>query len=345
MLKAAVLGATGNVGQIFVQLLEGHPWFEVTTVAASERSKGRTYQEASRWRQTTPIPEQVKNMDVADITPRAIKNVDIIFSALPSDVAGKVEEKFAAAGHVIVSNASSHRMDPDVPMLNPEINSDHICLIEQQRKNRKWDGAIITNPNCSTTVLTLPLKPIYDTFGINNVIVATMQAVSGAGYPGVPSLDIIDNVIPYIGGEETKMETETQKILGTPTKPAPFKVSSSCHRVPTIDGHMEAVFVETTKHAEPQAIAEAMNNFTGEPQTLKLPSAPPKPVIVMHENDRPQTRLDRMAGNGMSTAVGRIRKDPVLNGIKFMALGHNTIRGAAGCGVLNAEYLKAKNII
>jgi len=345
MLKAAVLGATGNVGQIFVQLLEGHPWFEVTTVAASKRSKGRTYGEASRWRQSTPIPEAVAPMEVVDISPKAVKDVDIIFSALPSDVAGKVEEDFAAAGYVIVSNASAHRMDPDVPMLNPEINCSHISLIEEQRRNRKWDGAIVTNPNCSTTVLTLPLKPIYDVFGIKNVVVSTMQAISGAGYPGVASLDIIDNVVPYIGGEEPKMESETQKILGTASKSADFKVSSSCHRVPTIDGHIMAVFVETKKHAEPAAVAEAMENWVGEPQELKLPSAPEKPVVVTWEKDRPQTRLDRMEGKGMSTVVGRIRRDSVFDGVKFIALGHNTIRGAAGCGVLNAEYLKVKKFI
>jgi len=345
MLKAAVLGATGNVGQIFVQLLDGHPWFGTTVVAASERSAGRTYGEASRWRQSTPIPEGVAQLEVVDITPEAVKDVDIIFSALPSDVAGKVEEEFAKAGYVVVSNASAHRMDPDVPMINPEINCSHVCLIEEQRRRRKWDGAIVTNPNCSTTVLTLALKPIYDKFGINSLIVSTMQAISGAGYPGVPSLDIFDNVIPYIGGEEKKMETETLKILGSATEPADFKVSASCHRVPTIDGHMEAVFVETTEPGEPSEVAEAMEQFIGEPQTLKLPSAPEKPVIVMKEVDRPQTRLDRMAGNGMSTVVGRLRKDSVLNGVKFVALGHNTIRGAAGCGILNAEYLKAKKII
>ncbi|MFA5363817.1 MAG: aspartate-semialdehyde dehydrogenase, partial [Candidatus Bathyarchaeia archaeon] len=244
-----------------------------------------------------------------------------------------------------VSNASSHRMDIDVPMLNPEINADHVSLIEQQRKNRKWDGAIVTNPNCSTTVLTLPLKPIYDVFGIKSLIVSTMQAVSGAGYPGVASLDILDNVIPYIGGEEPKMESETQKILGSASKPADFKVSASCHRVATIDGHLEAVFVETKKDAEPKAVAQAMENFVGEPQKLKLPSAPEKPVVVRWEQDRPQTRLDRMEGKGMSTVVGRIRKDPVLHGVKFIALGHNTIRGAAGCGVLNGEYLKVKKFI
>ncbi len=345
MLKAAVLGATGNVGQIFVQLLEGHPWFEVATVAASERSTGKIYSETSRWRQSTPIPESVALMEVVDIDPSAVKDVDIVFSALPSDVAGSVEEKFAKAGYVIVSNASSHRMDPDVPMLNPEINCSHVSLIEEQRKRRKWDGAIVTNPNCSTTVLTLPLKPILDVFGIKSLIVSTMQAISGAGYPGVASLDIVDNVIPFIGGEEPKMESETQKILGTASKPADFRVSASCHRVPAIDGHMEAVFVETKKKAEPNIVAEAMDNFVGEPQLLKLPSAPEKPVIVTWEKDRPQTRLDRMEGKGMSTVVGRIRKDPVLNGVKFIALGHNTIRGAAGCGVLNAEYLKVKKFI
>jgi len=345
MLKAAVLGATGNVGQIFVQLLDGHPWFKTSVVAASERSKGRTYGEASRWRQSTPIPEDAAQMNVVDITPKAVKDVDIVFSALPSDVARKVEEDFASAGYVIVSNASAHRMDPDVPMLNPEINCSHVSLIEEQRRKRKWDGAIVTNPNCSTTVLSLALKPIYDEFGINSVIVSTMQAISGAGYPGVASMDIVDNVIPYIGGEEEKMETEMQKILGSSSEPADFKVSASCHRVPTIDGHMEAVFVDTKKDAEPKAVAEAMENFVGEPQKLNLPSAPEKPVVVMKEKDRPQTRLDRMEGNGMSTVVGRIRKDPVLNGVKFLALGHNTIRGAAGCGVLNAEYLKVKKFI
>ena len=345
MLKAAVLGATGNVGQIFVQLLDGHPWFEVTTVAASERSAGRTYGEASRWRQTTPIPEAVSPMEIVDISPQAVKDVDIVFSALPSNVAGKVEEDFAAAGYVVVSNASAHRMDPDVPMLNPEINCGHISLIEEQRRRRKWDGAIVTNPNCSTTVLTLPLKPIFDVFGIKSVVVSTMQAISGAGYPGVASMDIVDNVIPFIGGEEPKMESETQKILGTAQKPADFKVSSSCHRVPTIDGHIMAVFVETKQKAEPAEVAEAMENWVGEPQQLKLPSAPEKPIVVTWEKDRPQTRLDRMEGKGMSAVVGRIRRDSVFDGVKFIALGHNTVRGAAGCGVLNAEYLKVKQFI
>lgn len=345
MLKAAVLGATGNVGQIFVQLLNGHPWFKVSTVAASERSTGQTYSEAAKWRQQTPIPEDIADLDVVTVEPKAVKDVDVVFSALPSDVAEETEENFAKAGYVVVSNASAHRMDPDVPLLNPEINCNHVSLIEEQRKRRKWDGAIVTNPNCSTSVLTLPLKPIYDEFGINKVVVSTMQAISGAGYPGVASLDIVDNVIPFIGKEEEKLEAETLKILGSPSKPADFKVSASCHRVPTLDGHMEAVFVESKREAEAESVIVAMENFVGEPQKLKLPTAPEKPVVVRHEEDRPQTRLDRMEGNGMSVVVGRVRKDSVLRGVKFVALGHNTIRGAAGCGVLNAEYLKAKNFI
>lgn len=345
MLKAAVLGATGNVGQIFVQLLNGHPWFKVSTVAASERSTERTYSEAAKWRQTTPIPEGVADLDVVAIEPKDVKDVDVVFSALPADVAGKTEENFAKAGYVVVSNASAHRMDLDVPLLNPEINCGHVSLIEEQRRKRKWDGAIVTNPNCSASVLTLPLKPIYDEFGINKVVVSTMQAISGAGYPGVPSLDIVDNVVPFIGKEEEKLENETLKILGSSSEPADFKVSASCHRVPTLDGHMEAVFVELKREAEPESVIVAMENFVGEPQKLNLPTAPEKPVVVRREEDRPQTRLDRMEGNGMSVVVGRVRKDFAFGGVKFVALGHNTIRGAAGCGVLNAEYLKAKKFI
>jgi len=345
MLKAAVLGATGNVGQIFVQLLNGHPWFKVSVLAASEKSAQRKYSEAVKWRQPTPIPEDVADLDVVSIEPKAVKDVDVVFSALPADVAQKVEEDFAKAGYVVVSNASAHRMDPDVPLLTPAINCDHVSLLEEQRKRRKWDGAIVTNPNCSASILTLPLKPIYDKFGINKVIVSTMQAVSGAGYPGVPSLDIIDNVIPFIEKEEEKLETETLKILGSPQKSANFEISASCHRVSTLDGHMEAVFVELKREAESESIIAAMENFVGEPQKLKLPTAPEKPVVVRREADRPQTRLDRMVGNGMSVVVGRVRKDTAFRGVKFVALGHNTVRGAAGCGILNAEYLKVKGYV
>jgi len=348
MMKAAVLGATGAVGQIFIQLLSGHPWFEVSVVAASERSTGLKYSEAAKWRLPTPIPESVSNLDVVDIEPKAVRNiedVDVVFSALPSDVAGKAEESFAAAGHIVVSNASSHRMDPDVPLLNPEVNCDHISLIDEQRRRRKWDGLIVTNPNCSATVLTLSMKPIFDDFGIERMIVSTMQAISGAGYPGVASLDIVDNVIPFIRDEEEKMQIETLKIFGSPSKPADFKFSASCHRVPTLDGHMEAVFIETKREADPESVMTAMEKFMGEPQRLKLPTAPANPIVVKHSEDRPQTRLDRMEGGGMSVVVGRVRKDSVLKGVKYIVLGHNTIRGAAGCGVLNAEYLKAKKYI
>ncbi len=348
MIKIAVLGSTGSVGQIFIQLLNGHPWFEVSVVAASERSTGLNYSEAVKWRLPTSIPEGVSNLEVVDIEPKAVRkveDVDVVFSALPSYVAGKAEESFAEAGYVVLSNASSHRMDPDVPLLNPEVNCDHVSLIDEQRRRRKWDGLIVTNPNCSATVLTLSMKPIYDGFGIERMIVSTMQAISGAGYPGVASLDIVDNVIPFIDGEEEKMEIETQKIFGSPSKPADFKISASCHRVPTLDGHMEAVFIETKREADPELVMRAMEKFVGEPQKLRLPTAPANPIVVKHSEDRPQTRLDRMEGGGMSVVVGRVRKDSVLKGVKYIVLGHNTIRGAAGCGVLNAEYLKAKKYI
>lgn len=345
MLKAAVLGATGNVGQIFIRLLTNHPWFEVSQVAASERSVGQNYREASRWRQPVSLPEGVSDLEVVPVDPRHVRDVDVVFSALPSDVASKAEEEFAEAGYVVVTNASAHRMDPYVPLLNPEINADHVLLIEEQRKKRGWDGAIVANPNCSTTILTLPLAPIHEEFGINKVMVSTMQAISGAGYPGVSSMDIVDNVIPFIKNEEEKFQTETLKILGSLEEPANFKVSASCYRVPTLDGHMESVFVECKQDVVPEAVADAMDNFMGDPQRLNLPTAPAKPVVVRTEEDRPQTRLDRMEGKGMSTVVGRIRRDHAFGGIKFVALGHNTIRGAAGCGILNAEYLKAEKYL
>ncbi len=345
MMKAAVLGATGSVGQIFVQLLSGHPWFETSVVAASEKSVGKKYSEAAKWRLPSSIPEEVAELEVVSIEPKAVEDVEVVFSALPSEIAGKTEEDFAKAGYIVVSNASAHRMDPDVPLLNPEINCDHVCLVDEQRNARKWSGAIVTNPNCSTTVLTLPLKPICDEFGINKVVVSTMQAISGAGYPGVASLDIVDNVIPFIKKEEEKLEIETLKILGSPSKPANFKISASCHRVPTLDGHMEAVFVELKRGADPDAVIASLENFVGDPQKLGLPTAPEKPVVVRLEEDRPQTRLDRMEGEGMSVVVGRVRRDAALEGVKFIALGHNTVRGAAGCGILNAEYLNAKKIM
>ncbi len=345
MLKAAVLGATGMVGQIFIELLEGHPWFEVTVVAASDRSAGLKYSDVAKWKLPTPIPEAVSTLEVLEISPKEVADVDLVFSALPAEVAGKAEEDFANAGYVVISNASSHRMEPDVPLLNPEANFDHIALIDEQRKKRKWSGAIVTNPNCSTTVLSLPLKPIDTEFGIKKVVVSTMQALSGAGYPGVASIDIVDNVIPFIRNEEEKMQIETQKILGSPSRPASFEISASCHRIAALDGHLEAVFVELEHKAAPESVVETLERFVGEPQRLELPTAPSKPVVVRREEDRPQTRLDRMEGRGMSVVVGRVREDSVMRGVKFIALGHNTIRGAAGCGILNAECLKAKKYI
>ncbi|MHC1586497.1 MAG: aspartate-semialdehyde dehydrogenase [Candidatus Hecatellaceae archaeon] len=343
--RAAVLGATGMVGIRFIKLLWKHPWFKLEAIAASERSRGLRLREAARWLPPEGFPEEAFELEVKSPEPRDLEAADIVFSALPSEVAGKVEESFAQAGFAVFSNASSHRMDEDVPILNPEVNADHAFMVEEQRKRRGWEGFIVTNPNCTTAVLTLSLKPILDNFGIKRVLVATMQSLSGAGYPGVPSLDIVDNIIPFIKGEEEKVQRETLKIMGEPFRPAGFKVSASCHRVATVEGHLEAVFVETLEQAEPGEVAKAMMGFEGEPQRLKLPTAPRPPVVVRNEVDRPQPRLDRWVGEGMAVAVGRIRRDEALGGIKYIVLGHNTVRGAAGCSVLNAELLTAMKIL
>ncbi len=344
-MKVGILGATGLVGQRFIQLLDGHPWFKIAVVAASEKSAGKIYGEAAHWMLSPEPPKAVADLEVMPVNVKALEDVDFVFSALPSDVAGKVEEDFANAGHIVVSDTSAHRIDPDVPVLIPEVNPEHLSLIEKQRKNRNWKGAIVANPNCTTNVLDISLKPIFDKFGLRSVVVSTMQALSGAGFPGVASMQITENVIPYIEKEEEKIQVESFKILGTPTEPAKFKLSASCNRVSTLDGHLEAVFVDTLKNANPEDIAEAMESFIGLPQKLKLPTAPKKPIILRKEADRPQPRLDRDAGRGMSVVVGRIRKDPVFNGVKYMVLGHNTIRGAAGNAILSAELLKAKKIM
>ncbi len=331
--KVAVLGATGMMGQKFVQLLGHHPWFEVNAVAASDKSVGKTYASSIGPRKEAILPDGLGGLVLSEPDPRALDDPDLAFSALPAEVAGPVEEEFAKAGMPVFSNASSHRMDQYVPLLNPEVNPEHAVMVEEQKRKMKTDGFIVANPNCTTAILTLSLKPLHDKYGLETVIVSSMQAVSGAGYPGVASLDIMQNVIPFIRNEEEKVEHETNKI------------SASCNRVPTLHGHMETVFAKTRSTAAPSEIVKAMGEFRGTPQQLKLPSAPDHPIVVREEEDRPQTRLDVDEGNGMTVTVGRVRRDPALNGVKYMALGHNLVRGGAGCSILNAELFIAKKII
>jgi aspartate-semialdehyde dehydrogenase len=345
MKKVAVLGATGMVGQRFVQLLMGHPFFKLVDLCASERSAGKRYKEATRWMLDAEMPEKVADLEVKRIDPNLI-DADIVFSALPKEVAKNVEPKFAEAGFIVSSNASAFRMVEDIPLLIPEVNPEHLELIEVQRENRGWDGAIITNPNCTTIMAMLPLKPIYDNFGLRRVIVTSMQALSGAGYSGVVSMAILDNLIPFIRGEEEKVETEGLKIFGkfedNKITKAGFKISASCNRVNVLDGHTESIFVEVEEDCSVDDVKEVLRKFRGLPQKLKLPTAPQNPIIVREEEDRPQPRLDRLQQGGMSVSVGRIREDPVFD-FKFTSMGHNTIRGAAGASILNAELLLKKN--
>jgi aspartate-semialdehyde dehydrogenase len=343
-LKTAILGATGLVGQRFLQLLDGHPWFDVTTVTGSDRTVGGLYGDTVQWRLESPPNRKIANLTIHATVPDNV-DADIVFSALPTAQSLKIEEEFAEAGYPVVSNSAAHRMENDVPLMNPEVNFSHLSIIDEQRRKRKWDGAIVTNPNCTTAVLTLSLKPIAENFGLKSVVMSSMQAASGAGYPGVASLDIIDNIIPFIFEEEEKVQRETRKILGRVNQSSNVKVSASCHRVPVIDGHTEAVFVETVKAATPEEIASSMTEFKAEPQTLKLPTAPEQPVVVRSEQDRPQPRFDRSEGKGMSVVVGRIRSDSVFDGVKYAAIGHNTVRGAAGCAVLIAESMKSQGYI
>ena len=343
-LRVALLGATGMVGQRFVKLLENHEMFELSVLAASPSSAGKKYQDAAHWCIEGEVPEKFREMTVVKADLENVKkedNVDFVFSALPSDVARIVEAEFAKAGIPVISDASAYRMEEDVPILIPEVNPDHLELVKKQ-SNRGWRSFIVTNPNCTSNVLILALKPLQENFGIKRVIVSTMQSLSGAGWFGVTSMAIIDNILPYIKNEEEKVEREALKIMGefdgSKIIPAEFKISASCHRVNVLEGHTEAVFVELKSKADPKQVIEAMKNFRGRPQELNLPTAPENPIIVRMEADRPQPRLDRYAGNGMSVVVGRIRSDTVLdNGIKFVLVGHNTIRGAAGNAVLNAE--------
>jgi aspartate-semialdehyde dehydrogenase len=346
-IKVGVLGATGAVGQKFVMLLEDHPWFELCELAASDRSAGKTYKEATAWRQYKPIPERLKDQTIKPCEPGL--DCRIVFSGLDSSVAGEIEKSFAQSGYIVVSNSRNHRMDEDVPLLVPEINPEHLALIKSQRTRRGWSGAIVTNPNCSTIGLVMALAPLHRRFGVKRVIVVTMQALSGAGYPGHSAIDMIGNVIPFIGGgEEEKIETETLKIMGSVegdrVQFADCLISAHTNRVSVEDGHMECVSVELEKKATPQEVAEVLMSFRSLPQELRLPSAPERPVIVTDERDRPQPRFDRDAGEGMSAVVGRIRECPVFD-IRFVVLSHNTIRGAAGAAILNAELMKAQEMV
>jgi aspartate-semialdehyde dehydrogenase len=341
-IPVGILGATGMVGQEFVAFLQNHPWFDLTWLGASDRSAGKRYAEATTWRLGGAMPAYVRDLVVSESKPDG--GPRLMFSAMDASVATEIERAFADAGHVIVSNSRNHRMDQDVPLLVPEINADHLNLIPGQQRHRGWKGQIVTNPNCSTVVLVMALAPLKQ-FGIRRMVVTTMQAISGAGYPGVASMDINANVIPFIGGEEMKMETETQKILGdfadTHVVPLAARLSAHCNRVPVVDGHTMTVSVEFEKKPSEAEIIGAWRSFQGVPQKKALPSAPPCPVIYMEESDRPQPRRDVERENGMAVFTGRLRKCPVFD-YKFIAMGHNTVRGAAGAAVLNAELMKAE---
>ena len=345
-LPIGILGATGVVGQRFIQILEHHPWFEAVWLAASDRSEGKVYGDAARWRLKTPIPSAVAKMKISPATPDGAPK--IIFAALDSSIAAELEPRFADAGCYVVSNSSALRMQEDVPLVIPEVNSGHIKLIDIQGWRKKSGGYVVTNPNCSAIGLVLALAPLHQKFGLETVMAVTMQAVSGAGYPGVASLDILGNVIPFIKNEEEKMEEETKKLLGqvngAKVIPGPFAMSAQCNRVAVEDGHTESVSIRLKKKARPEEIIAAWNSYRAEPQELKLPSAPEKPVVYLEANDRPQPRFDVDLGAGMTTAVGRLRPCSVLDW-KFTVLSHNTIRGAAGAAVLNAELLKAKGYL
>lgn len=345
--RVGILGATGTVGQRVIHLLRNHPYFEVTALAASDRSEGKRFADVCNWKLPFEMPAKVKNIKVFACKPPL--DCDVVISSLPSDIALEAEGAFAAAGYPVISNSSSYRMPEDVPLVVPEINPDHLDIIPYQQKKRGYDkGYLVTNPNCTTIGLVMALAPLQAAFGLEAVMMTSLQAISGAGYPGVASMDIIDNVIPHIGGEEEKVECEPQKILGkclrTKIVSAPFLVSAQCNRVPVQDGHLESVRVKLKKKATVEQVAEVLANYQGLPQELKLPSAPAHPIIVRTEKDRPQPRLDRDAENGMATVVGRISKDTIFD-FKFTLISHNTVRGAAGAALLNAELLVAKGLL
>jgi len=341
-LKVAVLGATGSVGQKFIELLSNHPWFELTEVAASDRSSGKKYSEAVNWIMNTPLPEKVKEMIVQKCEPNLKSR--LVFSALDSSVAGEIESEFADNGYFVVSNARNHRFDENVPLIIPEVNSEHLEMIKTNNKS----GAIITNPNCSTIGLVMALKPLHDYFGLENVNVVTLQAVSGAGYPGLASLDIIDNVIPFISGEEWKMESEPLKIMGKLKNNlidfAKVKISAQCNRVSVIDGHTECVQVKLKNRASAEEIIQVWESFSSIPQKLNLPSAPKQPIVYLYNEKYPQPKLHRNLERGMAVSVGRLRECSLFD-YKFVVLSHNTVRGAAGGTLLISELMKAQGYL
>jgi aspartate-semialdehyde dehydrogenase len=346
-IPVAVLGATGSVGQRFVSLLDSHPWFKVVALAASDRSTGQRYADATRWILDTPMPDYARDMVIVPASTDAAQ-AQIVFSALHTEIANELEPQFAKAGAAVCSNASSFRRGEDVPLLLPEINAEHVHLVKQQRKNRGWSGCIVTNPNCTSTGLTITLKALDDAFGVKKVFATSLQALSGAGYPGISSLDIMDNVIPNIKGEEEKVEWEPRKMLGKldGEKIGLADIAFSVHtnRVAVVDGHTVCASVELDKSVEPGVAIQALREYAAPPSARELPSSPNPIIEVREEADRPQPRLDRMAGKGMTTVVGRVRRDPILD-LKFVVLSHNTIRGAAGASIYNAELLVKEGLI
>jgi aspartate-semialdehyde dehydrogenase len=348
-IPVAVLGATGSVGQRFISLLDDHPWFKVVALAASDRSVGQKYSDAARWVLDTPMPQYARDMIVVPATTEAVQ-ARIVFSALHNEIAKDLEPQFAKAGAAVCSNASSYRRGEDVPLLLPEINADHIHLVKQQRLDRGWNGCITTNPNCTSTGLTIALKALDDAFGVKKVFAVSLQALSGAGYPGISSLDIMDNVIPNVGngGEEEKVEWEPRKMLGKLNGGridlADIKFSVHTNRVAVIDGHMVCASVELGKAVDPDVAIQALRDYAAPPSARELPSSPRPVIEVRDEADRPQPRLDRLTGKGMTTVVGRVRRDPILD-LKFVVLSHNTIRGAAGGSIYNAELLVNENLL
>ncbi len=345
--RVGILGATGAVGQAFVRLLAGHPWFEIAALAASERSAGKPYAEAVRWIGDDTIPERVAAMPVHACDPAAV-DAELVFSALDAAAAGEVEPAFARAGRIVLSNAKSYRMDPDVPLLIPEVNPHHLEVLDAQRERRQWTGAIVTNANCASIPAAMVLAPLHAKFGVRRFFMATMQAVSGAGYPGVPSLDILGNVVPYIRDEEPKIEIEVNKMLGHVSRgairPAPFAVSAHANRVPVEHGHTVCLSVEFEQSAGADAVLAELRAWRGAEEARGLPTAPERPLVVRDEPDRPQPRRDAMEGKGMAVVVGRVRPDPIFH-VRLVAMAHNIIRGAAGASVLNAELMAVRGLL